>query len=35
MFNFIEVIINFNDKLYKKTIKKKINFKKGQESSLN
>ncbi len=36
MFNFIEVIINFNDKLYKKVIKKNtINFKKEQESSLN
>ncbi len=23
MFNFIEVIINFNDKLYKKVIKKR------------
>jgi len=36
MFNFIEVIINFNDKLYKKVIKKNtINFKKEQESSFN
>ncbi len=36
MFNLIEVIINFNDKLYKKTIKKNIiNFEKEQKSSLN
>jgi len=25
MFNFIEVVINFNDKLYKKVMKKKYN----------
>ncbi len=25
IFNFIEVIINFNDKLYKKVIKKRYN----------
>ncbi len=36
MFNLIKVIINFNDKLYKRTIKKNtINFKKEQEFSLN
>ncbi len=36
MFDFIEVIIDFDNKLYKKTIKKNtINFKKKQESSLN
>ncbi len=36
MFNLIEVVINFNNKLYKKAIKKNtINFKKEQESSLN
>ena len=36
MFNLIKIVINFDDKLYKRTIKKNIiNFKKGQESSLN
>ncbi len=36
MFNLIEVIIDLNDKLYKKAIKKNtINFEKEQESSLN
>jgi len=36
MFNFIEIVINFNDKLYKKVIKKNtINSKKEQEFSLN
>ncbi len=36
MFNFIEVVINFNDKLYERAIKKDIiNFKKEQKSSLN
>jgi len=36
MFNLIEVVIDFNNKLYKKTIKKNtINFKKEQEFSLN
>ncbi len=36
MFNLIEVIIDFNDKLYKKAIKKNtINLKKEQEFFLN
>ncbi len=36
IFNFIKVVINFDNKLYKKTIKKNtINFKKEQEFSLN
>ena len=36
IFNLIEVIIDFNNKLYKKVIKKDtINFKKEQESFLN
>jgi len=35
MFDLIEVVIDFDDKLYKKAIKKKINFKKEQKSSLN
>ncbi len=36
IFNFIEVVIDFNDKLYKKVIKKNIiNFEKEQKSSLN
>ncbi len=36
MFNLIEVVIDLNDKLYKRAIKKNtINFKKEQESSLN
>ncbi len=36
MFNLIKIVINFDDKLYKRTIKKNIiNFKKEQESSLN
>jgi len=36
MFDLIEVVIDFNDKLYEKVIKKNIiNFKKKQESSLN
>ncbi len=36
MFDFIEVAIDFNDKLYKKAIKKNtINLEKEQESSLN
>ncbi len=36
IFNLIEVVIDFNNKLYKKTIKKNtINFKKEQKSSLN
>jgi len=36
MFNLIEVIIDFDDKLYKRAIKKNtINFEKKQESSLN
>jgi len=36
MFNLIKVIIDFDDKLYKKAIKKNmINSKKKQESSLN
>ncbi len=36
MFNFIKVVIDFNDKLYKRAIKKNtINLEKEQESSLN
>jgi len=36
MFDLIEIVINFDDKLYEKAIKKNtINFKKKQESSLN
>ena len=36
IFNFIEIIIDFNNKLYKKIIKKDtINFKKEQKSFLN
>ncbi len=36
IFNFIEIVIDLNDKLYEKVIKKNIiNFKKEQESSLN
>jgi len=36
IFNFIEVIIDFNDKLYERAIKKDtINFKEEQKSSLN
>jgi len=36
IFNFIKVIIDFNNKLYKRVIKKDtINFKKKQKSSLN
>jgi len=36
IFNLIEVVIDFNNKLYKKTIKKNtINLKKEQKSSLN
>ncbi len=36
MFNLIEIVINFDDKLYKRIIKKNtINFKKEQEFSLN
>ncbi len=36
IFDFIEVIIDFDNKLYKKAIKKNtINFKKEQKSSLN
>jgi len=36
IFNIIEVVIDFNDKLYKRAIKKiTINLKKEQESSLN
>jgi len=36
MFNLIKVVINFNDKLYKKVIKKNIiNFEKKQKFSLN
>ncbi len=36
MFDLIEVVIDFNDKLYKKVIKKNtINFKKEQKSFLN
>jgi len=36
IFNFIEVSIDFNDKLYERAIKKdKINFKEEQKSSLN
>ncbi len=36
MFDLIEVVIDFNNKLYKRAIKKNtINLKKEQESSLN
>ena len=36
MFNFIEVVIDFNNKLYKKGIKKiQLILKKKQKSSLN
>ncbi len=36
IFNFIKVVIDLNNKLYKKAIKKDtINFEKEQESSLN
>ncbi len=36
IFNLIKVAIDFDNKLYKKTIKKNtINFKKEQKSSLN
>ncbi len=36
IFNFIEVVIDLNDKLYKRAIKKNtINLKKEQKSSLN
>ncbi len=36
MFNLIKVIIDFNNKLYKRAIKKNtINFKKEQKFSLN
>ncbi len=36
MFNFIKVIIDFNDKLYERVIKKNtINFEKEQKSFLN
>ncbi len=36
IFNLIEIVIDFDDKLYKRAIKKDtINFKKEQESSLN
>jgi len=36
IFNFIKVIIDFDNKLYKRVIKKNtINFKKKQESFLN
>jgi len=35
MFNFIEIIIDFDNKLYKRAIKKTINFIKKQKSSLN
>ncbi len=36
MFDFIEVVIDFNDKLYEKAIKKNtINLKKKQKSFLN
>ncbi len=36
IFNFIEVVIDFDNKLYKRAIKKNtINFEKEQESSLN
>jgi len=36
IFNFIIIIINFDDKLYKKAIKKDtINLEKEQKSSLN
>ncbi len=36
IFDFIEVVIDFDNKLYKKVIKKNtINLKKEQKSSLN
>ncbi len=36
IFDFIEIVIDLNNKLYKKTIKKNtINFEKKQKSSLN
>jgi len=35
IFDFIEVFINFDDKLYKKAIKNTINFIKEQKSFLN
>jgi len=36
MFDFIEVVIDFNDKLYEKAIKKNtINLKKKQKSFFN
>ena len=36
MFNFIKIVIDFDDKLYKKAIKKNtINLEKEQKSSLN
>ena len=36
IFNFIEVVIDFNDKLYERVIKKNtINLEKKQESFLN
>ncbi len=36
IFNFIKVIIDFNDKLYERVIKKNaINFEKEQKSFLN
>ncbi len=36
MFNLIKIVIDFNNKLYKRIIKKNtINFKKRQKSSLN
>ncbi len=36
IFNLIKVVIDFDNKLYKRTIKKNIiNFKKEQKSSLN
>ncbi len=36
MFNFIKIVIDFDDKLYKRAIKKNtINLEKEQKSSLN
>ncbi len=36
IFNLIEIVIDFNNKLYEKVIKKNtINFEKEQKSSLN
>ncbi len=36
MFDFIEVVIDFDDKLYEKAMKKRYDqFRKRQESSLN